>query len=259
MKKRILSFVIMTAVLVASFSAFTAFAATETLDLSASALRTLNGADDLDDEEAQSGATWSQVGFWRDQTGGDTDCLMPFAEEWPAVPALGDTHIVFMNYEGYILIAKDIDLSKYSKATISYSTDGSFTQAENEIGLFSKNASFGKLDERKTDGLLASGFTTPANGEPWDTPRTMEIDLTDVDYKGDLYLAYYMKEANGVCVTGIEFTLAEEGSQGGDTTGDNDNQGGQTGNTETGEMSFALIVAAAAAVITVLFRKKSAV
>ena len=63
MKKRILSFVIMTAVLVASFSAFTAFAATETLDLSASALRTLNGADDLDDEEAQSGATWSQVGF----------------------------------------------------------------------------------------------------------------------------------------------------------------------------------------------------
>ena len=81
MKKRILSFVIMTAVLVASFSAFTAFAATETLDLSASALRTLNGADDLDEEEAQSGATWSQVGFWRDQTGGDTDCLMPFAEE----------------------------------------------------------------------------------------------------------------------------------------------------------------------------------
>ena len=163
-----------------------------------------------------------------------------------------------MNYEGYILVAKDIDLSKYSKATISYSTDGSFTQAENEIGLFSKNVSFGKLDERKTDGLLASGFTTPANGEPWDTPRTMELDLTDVDYKGDLYLAYYMKEPNGVCVTGIEFTLAE-GSQGGDSTGDNDNQGGQTGNTETGDMSFALIVAAAAAVITVLFRKKSAV
>ena len=102
MKKRMLSFVIMVAVLIASFSALTAFAATETLDLSASALRTLNGADDLDDEEAQSGATWSQVGFWRDQTGGDTDCLMPFAEEWPAVPALGDTHIVFMNYEGYI-------------------------------------------------------------------------------------------------------------------------------------------------------------
>ena len=101
MKKRILSFVIMTAVLVASFSAFTAFAATETLDLSASALRTLNGADDLDDEEAQSGATWSQVGFWRDQTGGDTDCLMPFAEEWPAVPALGDTHIVFMTLRTY--------------------------------------------------------------------------------------------------------------------------------------------------------------
>ena len=67
-----------------------------------------------------------------------------------------------------------------------------------------------------------------------------------------------MKEPNGVCVTGIEFTLAE-GSQGGDSTGDNDNQGGQTGNTETGDMSFALIVAAAAAVITVLFRKKSAV
>ena len=94
----------------------------------------------------------------------------------------------------------------------------------------------------------------------------MEIDLSDVDYKGDLYLAHYMKEPNGVCVTNIEFTLAEEGSQGGDgdttggdTTGDNDNQGGQTGNTETGDMSFALIVAAAAAVITVLFRKKSMV
>lgn len=120
-------------------------------------------------------------------------------------------------------------------------------------------ASFGSQDNRLTDGLLASGKTTPAtDGGSWNAIRKMEIDLSDVDYKGDLYLAHYMKEPNGVCVTNIEFTLAE-GSQGGDSTGDNDNQGGQTGNTETGDMSFALIVAAAAAVITVLFRKKSAV
>ena len=127
-------------------------------------------------------------------------------------------------------------------------------------------ASFGSQDNRLTDGLLASGTTTPAtDGGSWNAIREMEIDLSDVDYKGDLYLAHYMKEPNGVCVTNIEFTLAEEGSQGGDgdttggdTTGGN-NQGGQTGNTETGDMSFALIVAAAAAVITVLFRKKSMV
>ena len=261
MKKRMLLFVITVAVLIASFSALTAFAATETLDITPATLRTLNGADGKEGADAAQGDTYQAIGDWH-WTGGETgvgtnDYLMPFDETWSHSGT--DAHIIMMNYNCYILIAKDIDLSRYSKATISYSTDATFTSSENEIGFFSKGASFGSQDNRLTDGLLASGFTTPANGEPWDTPRTMEIDLTDVDYKGDLYLAYYMKEANGVCVTGIEFTLAEEGSQGGDTTGDNDNQGGQTGNTETGDMSFALIVAAAAAVITVLFRKKSAV
>lgn len=44
MKKRILSLLIMTAVLIASFSVLTAFAATETLDITPLTLRTLNGA-----------------------------------------------------------------------------------------------------------------------------------------------------------------------------------------------------------------------
>lgn len=84
------------------------------------------------------------------------DFLLPFAEEWPAVAGIGETHIVMMNYDGYILIAKDIDLSKYSKAVVSYSTDASFTQEENEIGFFSKAAPFGHGSDRKTDGLIAS-------------------------------------------------------------------------------------------------------
>ncbi len=261
MKKRMLSFAIMVAVLIASFSALTAFAATETLDITPATLRTLNGADGKEGADAAQGATYQAIGDWH-WTGGETgvgtnDYLMPFDEAWTHSGT--DAHIVMMNYGCFILIAKDIDLSKYSKATISYSTDATFTSSENEIGFFSEGASFGSQDNRLTDGLLASGKTTPAvDGGSWNAIREMEIDLSDVDYKGDLYLAHYMKEPNGVCVTNIEFTLAE-GSQGGDSTGDNDNQGGQTGNTETGDMSFALIVAAAAAVITVLFRKKSMV
>lgn len=65
----------------------------------------------------------------------------------------------------------------------------SFTQEENEIGFFSKAAPFGHGSDRKTDGLIASGFTTAANGdnglyqERW--KRFIQCGI-----KGDLYLAY---------------------------------------------------------------------
>jgi len=256
MKKRILSLLIMTAVLIASFSVLTAFAATETLDITPLTLRTLNGADDKEDSaESASGATYSAVGHWQDGTGTNGDFLLPFAEEWPAVAGIGETHIVMMNYDGYILIAKDIDLSKYSKAVVSYSTDASFTQEENEIGFFSKAAPFGHGSDRKTDGLIASGFTTAANGDNWLVSREMEIDLSNVDYKGDLYLAYYMKEANGICVTGIELTLNDGTEPSNPTTKPDDTDKNQ--NTNTGDMSIAFIVAAAAVILTVVFKKKS--
>lgn len=263
MKKRILSFLIMTAVLVASFSMLTAFAATETLDITPATLRTINGADGKEDSaDTASGATYSAVGRWKEGTGTNGDFLVPFAEDWPAVgDAIGDTHIIMMNYDGYIMIAKDIDLSKYSKAVISYSTDASFAQDENEIGFFSKAAPFGHEADRKTDGLLVSGYTTPADGDTWLVSREMELDLSNINYKGDLYLAYYMKVANGVCITGIEFTLNDgtEPAPSDPTATPTAKPDGQKPNTNTGDMSIAFIVAAAAVVLTVVFKKKSAV
>lgn len=250
MKKRLVAFFIMTAVLIASFSALTAFAATESLDLTPATLRTLNGADGKEGTEAQKGDTYQNVGDWHWTGGapgqGTNDYLMPFDEAWTHSGT--DAHILLMNYDNFILIAKDVDLGKYTKAVITYSTDASFKANENEIGLFSKAASFGSQADRKTDGLLASGKTTATadETETWAVTREMEIDLSDVDYKGDLYLAHYMKEGNGVCVTAIEFTLK-------DGEAPSDPEEPIPG---TGDMSFALIVAAAAIVITVVIKKR---
>lgn len=263
MKKKVISCAIIVALLVASFSVLNVFAATEELDLTPATLRTLNDADGKEGVEGASGPTYQFVGDWHWTGGasgvGQNDYLMPFDEEWTFSQT--DAHVLFMNFDNYILIAKDIDLSKYSKAVISYSTDGSFSADENEIGFFTKAASFGSKEDRKTDGLIASGKTTAANGESWNVTRDMEIAL-DSNYKGDLYLAHYMKEANGVCVTGIELTL-KDGSSSGQTTGGTATPtpttkptGGQTGNTNTGDMSYAIIFAAAAIVFTVVFKKK---
>lgn len=215
MKGKIFSFIVAVLVLVMSFSVLSVFAETEELDITPAALRTLNGADGKEGADAAQGATYQGVGDWYYTGGvpepGKNEYLMPFDEEWThsGTPA----HVLFMNYDNYILIAKNIDLSKYSKVLITYSSDASFAARENEIGFFSKAASFGYGTDRKTDGLIASGTTTPADGGSWDVTREMEFDLNS-DYKGDLYLAHYMKEGSGVCVTNIEFTLKDGASSG---------------------------------------------
>ncbi|MFR1518195.1 MAG: hypothetical protein ACLSVG_05385 [Clostridia bacterium] len=259
MKKRILSFIIMTAVFVASFSALAAFAATEALDLRPETLREINGAAGKEDSaETASGDTYSAVGRWDKGTGVDGDFLVPFAEDWPDVgEEIGETHIIMMNYNGYILIAKDVDLSKYSKAVITYSTDKTFVEEENEIGFFSKAAPFGFGPDRKTDGLIASGLTTSSNGDAWLITRDMEIDLSNVDYKGDLYLAYYMKNPNGVCVTAIEFTLKDGTEPAPSDPSPTPSNPDKKPNTNTGDMNVVFIIAAAAVVLSVVFKKKS--
>lgn len=265
MKRKIFSLVVAVLVLVMSLSVLSVFAETEELDITPATLRTLNGADDKDGADAQKGATYQGVGDWYWTGGapgqGTNEYLMPFDEEWTysGTPA----HVLFMNYDNYILIAKDIDLSKYSKVLITYSTDATFAASENEIGLFSKAASFGFGTDRKTDGLIASGTTTPADGASWDVTREMEFDLNS-DYKGDLYLAHYMKEASGVCVTNIEFTL-KDGASSGQTTNKPSNTetptttnkptGSGTPNTSTGDLDYAIVVAAAAIVLTVILKK----
>lgn len=86
MKKRMLSFAIMVAVLIASFSALTAFAATETLDITPATLRTLNGADGKGGCGCRARGYVQAIGDWH-WTGGETgvgtnDYLMPFDEAW---------------------------------------------------------------------------------------------------------------------------------------------------------------------------------
>ena len=265
MKRKIFSLIVAVLVLVMSFSVLSVFAETEELDITPATLRTLNGADGKEGADAAQGATYQGVGDWYWSEGtpkpGTNEYLMPFDEEWThsGTPA----HILFMNYDNYILIAKNIDLSKYSKVVITYSSDVSFATSENEIGFFSKAASFGYGTDRKTDGWIASGKTSPAEGS-WDATREMEFELNS-DYKGDLYLAHYMKEASGVCVTNIEFTL-KDGASSGQTDNKPDNTNtpspntntsgnGTTNNTNTGDLDYAIVIAAAAIVLTVILKK----
>ena len=256
MKKKILASIII-AVLIASMSMLSVFAATETMDISPETLREVNGASDADDATTMQGPTWSGVGGWHNDDG--TTWLEPFVL-WSHAGNVSGT-IVMMNYGNYIKISNDIDLSKYSKATISLSAGAALSE-EYEIGFFSKAIPFGQAGAKNTDGLIASG-AVPVGDAVWDSYRTMEIDLSNVDYKGELFISYYMAGTDGCCVTEIELTLKDGQTSTDPTTKPTAKPTDPTktpdkkpDNSKTGDSSMIFAVAAAGIVLTVLLKKK---
>lgn len=238
MKKKFLVLFIVAA-LVCTYFATISVSAAETfkLDITPAALKKVNGAEAIAEENAESGPTWHKVGAWKLWQGLPPDYLMPFAIDSRLSNV--DATIVLMNYGNYILIAKDFDFSKYSSVTITYSSDRP-ALAGHEIGFLSEAVAFGGGDNnaypKVTDGRLIVSAPLSSGTADLNAPRTVTIDLSNVDYKGDVFISHYMATTDAIVVTDITFTLAESSNP-------------DTGDTTLAVLGSLIIVALMAAVV----------
>ena len=146
---------------------------------------------------------------------------------WPTVDnpvpgaVFGEEHCIALHY-GSINLG-EMDLSKYSKVTVTYATpdDATVPGASDQYNKTGKRVlllnapsasqgTFEYLPEESAIITSAQYQMSPASL----TTTTVEIDLTEVDYNGQLYLTFDYRDAdNGqaaegflVWVTGISFS-----------------------------------------------------
>ena len=123
--------------------------------------------------------------------------------------------IFMLGYNDYIDLGY-MDLSRYSMVYIEYGCDGGSGTADRfaalngnvPIGLKSTPDTYGQEGHYNMDGDLAHDqmFFNPsgwASGARW-----VSIDLTDVDYAGNVYVALHNPQGTGIAISAIEFMLA---------------------------------------------------
>ncbi len=111
---------------------------------------------------------------------------------------------------GTVLGLGSMDLSLYAQVEISYCSDGK--------AMLGDVGSFFALTTNKTSinsalgntNIIVQGNMENAQGDWGADIRTVTLDLSEIAYEGDTYLAVYMADHNGVNITGIKFTVAEE-------------------------------------------------
>ena len=123
-------------------------------------------------------------------------------------PAIKDGVKIPLVYQGAIHLG-DIDLSKYKKVTVTYATSSaSGTVADYETtqkrAMLTQADTKGELSPAE-DAIIASAvYSIPST--TWQL-TTVEIDLTNVDYSGALFLTFDFTEGVNLyhAVTGIVF------------------------------------------------------
>ena len=144
-----------------------------------------------------------------------------------------------------------IDLSKFNTMTISYATDASA-------------AAVGTLVLKNAAGDVIAEVVVDPCTTGWREPTTLTIDVSDAANNEELFLNL-TDAANGMIIAGI--TLEGEAPADDNTdapstdvpSGDTDKEDTNAGdnNGETGDvMSFVIVIAAAALVVTVLSKKR---
>ena len=125
--------------------------------------------------------------------------------EWPAAGI--STSFYKLGYN-HFLACGTLDLSQYSKAEIVYSFDGTvgITDARvdaalsNAIGLKSEASAYGWYNnEPNFSGDLGHTDYVFSNGG-WTAYRTAEIDLSAVDYNGEVWLSIYNPEGTEIVI-----------------------------------------------------------
>ena len=113
-----------------------------------------------------------------------------------------------LGYSAYFSVG-EIDLSKYSKCVITYGAPATFDVDAGGmpciIGLKSTNSAYGWHDQTSynLDGNL--GYSSmEENGTDW-AKRTATIDLSDVNYSGEVFVTSYVSNATVQAVYSVEF------------------------------------------------------
>lgn len=107
-----------------------------------------------------------------------------------------------------------IDLSLYSAVKITYGCDGSPATAENfanasslAIGLKSEGTSYGQATDDNFNGDIAhTDMVFSSNG--WATgAREAVVDLSEVDYNGNVWVAVHNPLGGEIAISAIEFVI----------------------------------------------------
>lgn len=132
---------------------------------------------------------------------------------------------------GNVITLGNMNLGDYSACEITYATDlGYVAQKEDmkipaNFSLKSNNVCIGcSNQEPQTDGLLAQADCIDVDkenlhnpeGANWDKDeRVCSIDLTNVDYSGEVWLSHFNSTGNEALVAEIRFVAKEEAPAGG--------------------------------------------
>ncbi len=132
---------------------------------------------------------------------------------------------------GNVVTLGNLNLGDYSACEITYATDlGYVAQKEGmkipaNFSLKSNNVCIGAAtQDPQNDGLLAQADCIDVDKENLHNPsgsgwgqdeRVCTIDLTNVDYSGEVWLTHFNSTGNEALVVGIKFVAKEEQSAGG--------------------------------------------
>ncbi len=178
----------------------------------------------------------------------------------------GDKVCVMFGY-GNIKSLGNLDLSKYSKIIITYATHHPYLNKYDDMpcnSMFAlcqnnKTVGFSNTDTREEAGILAQQDTTDSTGMWVNGERKCEIDLSGVDYNGEVFISHYNSTGMEALVSSIVLVAAEGATTtvpGGSTDSGNTNSGNSNPNTGN-FMPFVIVVAAAAFVVTVVSKKRA--
>lgn len=131
-----------------------------------------------------------------------------YAEAWGTVVPVPH---VKMNH-GVTIYLGQVDLSQYSAVRITYCCDGSeFTEAEFEassslaIGLKRVDSSYGQGTTDDFSGDIAHTDMVFSNVGYFAGARDAVVDLSDVTYNGNVWVALHNPANTMIVITGIEF------------------------------------------------------
>jgi hypothetical protein len=133
-----------------------------------------------------------------------------YADVW--AEARIPTPHVKLGYNCVVALGR-LDLSLYSSVRITYCCDGSETTANAfadasslAIGLKSQASTYGQVTEDNFSGDLAHTDMVFWDQGWYAGARDAVIDLTDVRYEGDVWVAVHSPASTEIAILGIEFT-----------------------------------------------------
>ena len=128
---------------------------------------------------------------------------------------LPDATFCKLGYNNVVALGA-MDLSQFVAVRITYSCDGSDLTAgrfENSsslaIGLKSQGTSYGQETTDNFDGNLACTDMEFSNGS-WTAIRTAVVDLSEVFYNGDVWVAIHNPEGTEVLIHSVTFVYGEK-------------------------------------------------